>query len=84
MGLQTTFHAPQGADFLGWRVSRAGVTEIVHEDGAAQRHVWRLARGYAAESLVEALALAVAAPRVVPRLLDELKKRAIAVESGLG
>jgi hypothetical protein len=81
MGLQTTFHAPRGADFLGWRVSRGGITEIVHEDGSAHRQVWRLAQGFAEESLVEALSLAVAAPRVVPRLLEELKKRAIAVES---
>lgn len=84
MGLQTTFHAPMGADFLGWRISRNGVTEIVHEDGAAHRHVWRVAKGYAEESLVEALAVAVAAPRVVPCLMDELKKRAIAIESIAG
>ncbi len=83
-GLQTTFHAPRGAEFLGWRVSRAGRTEIVHEDGAAHRHVWRLVQGFAEESLVEALSLAVASPRVVPKLLDELKKRAIGVESVIG
>jgi hypothetical protein len=81
MGLQSTFHAPQGTDFLGWRVSRAGRTEIVYEDGAAHRQVWRLTEACADERLVEAMQLAMSGPHVVPRLLDELKKRAIAVES---
>jgi hypothetical protein len=83
MGLQTTFHAPMGADFLGWRVTKAGDTEVVHED-AANRHVWRLQRGFAEESLVAALSAAVAAPRVVPRLLEELKQRAIGAERIIG
>lgn len=82
MGLQSTFHAPQGADFLGWRVSRAGRTEIVYEDGAAHRQIWRLTEAGPDEALVEAMQLAVASPHVVPRLMEELKKRAIAVESG--
>lgn len=81
MALQSTFHAPRGAAFLGWRVSRAGRTEIVYEDGAAHRQVWRLTEAQADEGLVEALQQAVCAPHVVARLLDELKKRAIAVES---
>ena len=82
MGSQTTFHAPgDGADFLGWRVSRDGVTEIVHEDGAARRMIWRVASdGHDAVSMTEAMQLAVKAQRVVPTLIDELKKRAIAVE----
>lgn len=82
MGTQATFHAPgKGADFLGWRVSRAGMTEIVYEDGAAQRMVWRVAAGTRNEAaLSEVLQLAVKAARVVPTLIDELKKRAIAVE----
>lgn len=82
MGLQSTFHAPKGADFLGWRVSRAGRTEIVYEDGAAHRQVWRLTVAAPDERLVEAMQLAVSGPHVVPRLMEELKKRAIAVESG--
>lgn len=82
MGSQTTFHAPGiGADFLGWRVSRAGTTEIVYEDGAAHRMIWRVACDQPDEiSLGEALQVAVLAQRVVPTLIDELKKRAIAVE----
>ncbi len=45
MGLQTTFHAPgAGADFLGMRKSRTGLTEIVYDDGAKQRLVCRMAR----------------------------------------
>ena len=82
MGTQATFHAPgKGADFLGWRVSRAGLTEIVYEDGAARRMVWRVCSATRNEAaLSEALELAVQAVRVVPTLIDELKKRAIAVE----
>lgn len=84
MALQSSFHAPQGADFLGWRIGRAGCTEIVYEDGAAHRQVWRLTQGQADERLVEVLRLAVSGRHVVPRLLEELKKRAIAVESSNG
>ena len=82
MGTQTTFHAPgKGADFLGWRVSRAGLTEIVYEDGAAQRMVWRVSSGAGDQALLsEALQVAVKASRVVPTLIEELKKRAIGVE----
>ncbi len=82
MGTQASFHAPgKGADFLGWRVSRTGSTEIVYEDGAARRMVWRVQPGaHHDTALSEALALAVTATRVVPTLIDELKKRAIDVE----
>ena len=83
MASQTTFHAPgQGTDFLGWRISRAGQHEIVYEDGAAHRMVWRVASVMADEAdLVAALQMAVKSARVVPSLQEELKKRAIAVES---
>ena len=66
MGTQTTFHAPgKGADFLGWRVSRAGLTEIVYEDGAAHRMVWRVSSGAGDQALLsEALQVAVKASRV--------------------
>lgn len=82
MGRQTTFHAPgNGTDFLGWRVNRTGSTEIVYEDGAAHRMVWRVCSTADVEdSLAEAMQLAVRANRVVPTLIDELKKRAIDVE----
>ncbi|MEO6301357.1 MAG: hypothetical protein ABIV25_15560, partial [Paracoccaceae bacterium] len=71
----------RGSDFLGWRISRAGNTEIVYEDGAAHRMVWRVASTDPDESsMAEAMQLAVLADRVVPTLIDELKKRAIAVE----
>lgn len=82
MGRQTTFHAPgNGTDFLGWRVNRTGSTEIVYENGAAHRMVWRVCSNAGDEdSLAEAMQLAVRANRVVPTLIDELKKRAIDVE----
>ncbi|NBZ87450.1 hypothetical protein [Stagnihabitans tardus] len=82
MGLQATFHAPQGAAFLGWRLDRTGHTEIVFEN-ASQRRVMRLTEAHPDERLVEAMQLAVGARHVLPRLMDELKKRAIAVESGV-
>ena len=82
MGTQTTFHAPgKGAEFLGWRVSRKGLTEIVYEDGAAHRMVWRINSGAGDEtSLAEALQAAVGAARVVPTLIAELQRRSINVE----
>ena len=81
MGLQSTFHAPHGgADFLGWRKSRSGETEIVYDDGVARRIVWRVAEQGSEERIVDALRVAVSALRVVPTLYDELKKRAIAIE----
>ena len=82
MGTQTTFHASGLAnDFLGLRVNRTGTTEIVYEDGAAHRMIWRVT-GHSADDadLSQALQLAVASHRVVPAMLEELKKRAIAVE----
>lgn len=82
MGRQTTFHSATGNDdFLGLRISRAGTTEIVYEDGAAHRMIWRVASGLTDEGdIAEAMSLAVKAPRVVPALYEELKKRAIAIE----
>ncbi len=82
MGRQTTFHAPgNGTDFLGMRINRAGSTEIVYEDGAAHRMIWRVCSNAEDEgALSEAMQLAVRANRVVPTLMDELKKRAIGVE----
>ena len=83
MGSQSTFHAPMGSsDFLGWRISRAGQHEIVYENGAAHRRVWRISSDVTDEAdLAEALQVAVRAERVLPSLLEELTKRAIAVES---
>ncbi|MBC7476551.1 MAG: hypothetical protein H7317_00470 [Pseudorhodobacter sp.] len=82
MGTQHTFHAPgKGADFLGWRISRAGTTEIVYENGLAQRMIFRICSGPCDETdMAEILQSAVRANRVVPALMGELKKRAIEVE----
>lgn len=82
MGTQTTFHAPgNGMDFLGWRIGRSGSTEIVYEDGARRRTVWRVCGSAGDEiGLSEAMELAVRASRVIPALMGELKKRAIHVE----
>ena len=81
MGLQTTFHAPHGADFLGWRLDRLGHTEIVYENGQ-QRRILRLDH-QPDQAMVDAMQVAVGARYVLPRLYDELKKRAIAVEAGI-
>ena len=85
MGLQTTFHAPAGGDFLGWRKHRSGATEIVYEDMGAHRTVFRVA-GPAArdDDVAEALSVAAQCPHVLPSLFVELKKRAIAIERIIG
>ncbi|NJM82025.1 MAG: hypothetical protein HC844_05560 [Tabrizicola sp.] len=82
MGQQASFHAPHGgADFLGWRKTRAGATEIVYDDGVTRRMVWRVASAEPSDARIsEALRVAVGSLRVVPTLYDELKKRAIAIE----
>lgn len=86
MGIQATFHAPHGgADFLAMRKGRTGSTEIVYDDGAARRIVWRVDQQSHDEArLSDALRVAVAALRVVPALYDELKKCSIAVERVAG
>lgn len=86
MGLQATFHAAHGgADFLGWRKTRSGSTEIIYDDGVARRLVWRVADADPSEArLSDALRVAVEALKVVPTLHDELKKRAIAIERVAG
>ncbi len=82
MGLQTSFHAPHGhADFLGLRKNRTGLTEIVYDDGARHRMVWRVAADSPDDAVLsDALQAAVNAMRVVPALYDELRKRAISIE----
>ncbi len=86
MGHQSSFHAPHGgADFLGWRKTRAGGTEIVYDDGVARRMVWRVATDATSDARIsDALRVAVTALRVVPSLYDELKKRAISIERVAG
>jgi hypothetical protein len=82
MTYQASFHAPHGgADFLGWRKTRSGTTEIIYDDGVARRMVWRVADHDPGDArLSDALRAAVGALKVVPTLYDELKKRAIAIE----
>ncbi|SNX70355.1 hypothetical protein SAMN05878503_1061 [Cereibacter ovatus] len=83
MGHQAGFHAPHGgAQFLGYRTNRQGATEIVYDDGGARRLIWRVAPESAdAQMLSDALQVAVGQIRVLPALYQELKKRAIAIES---
>lgn len=81
MGLEGSFHAPDGAaDFLGWR-QRQGTTEIIYDDGGARRIIWR-AEGadLSPARLSEALREAVSKPRILTSLYEELKKRAIGIE----
>ena len=85
MGLQTTFHAPVGGDFLGWRKHRSGATEIVYEDRAAHRMVLRLGPSTPADAdIAETLSAVVSQPHVLPSLLEELKKRAIGYDRIIG
>lgn len=82
MGLNATFHAPNGgADLLGWRRTQSGGTEIIYDDGVARRITWRVAGPDPSElRLSDALRVASRSLRVVPALQVELKKRAIAIE----
>ena len=81
LGSPTFFHAPLRPDFLGWRKNRAGATEIVYDDGFHLRMVWRVVPVQQDETRIsEALECAVASPRVLSALYDELKKREIDIE----
>ena len=63
------------------RKARNGGTEIVYDDGANRRIIWRVAGSQVNEAqLAEALRNAVGAMKVVPALLTEVGKRAIALE----
>ncbi|MGQ0566668.1 MAG: hypothetical protein ACT4OK_16615 [Gemmobacter sp.] len=79
MGHPTGFHAPNGAQFLGFRRTRQGATEVVYDDGVSRRMVWQV-DGSDEARLSDALSEAVGALRIVPALMTELKKRAIQVE----
>jgi hypothetical protein len=82
MGYQSGFHAPGGgADFLGFRKTRAGTTEIIYDDGVSRRMVWQVSGAQADEaSLSDALSHAVMALRVVPAMLSEMSRRSILLE----
>ena len=82
MGYQSGFHAPNGGgDFLGFRKARNGGTEIVYDDGVSRRMVWRVSGAQVNEAhLSDALRTAVTALKVVPALISEAGKRAIALE----
>lgn len=83
MGQEHCFHATgKTPEFLGWRLDRLGRTEIVYDDCQTTRIVWRAEfEGNGDLRLDEALALSVSAghEKLIPTLMDELKKRAIAV-----
>ena len=83
MGIQTGFHAPNGAQFLGYRKARSGATEVVYDDGVSRRMVWQV-NGTDDAGLSDALSHAVGALRIVPALMTELRKRAIQVERVIG
>jgi len=82
MGYQSGFHAHGGgADFLGFRKTRAGTTEIIYDDGVSRRMVWQVSGAQADEaSLSDALSHAVRALRVVPAMLSEMSRRSILLE----
>jgi hypothetical protein len=82
MGHQSGFHAPNGsAQFLGFRKARNGGTEVVFDDGVSRRMIWRVSNPQVNEAhLSDALRSAVLALKVVPALIAEVGKRAIALE----
>jgi hypothetical protein len=92
MTMQNSFHAQYGAEFLGLRLSRRGQIEVVYDDGANSRRIWRVIDpphlaegdiGRAAHQIADALRIAAADTRVLPRLQVELDLREIALETVL-
>jgi hypothetical protein len=81
MPSQTTFHSLGGYDFLGYRKAPSGAVEIVYDDGARRRMIWRVATRVSERMIGDALAVAVNQARVLPALYAELKKRSIAIEA---
>lgn len=82
MGYESGFHAPDGGgDFLGFRKTRCGATEVIYDDGVSRRMVWRVQGTLVNEArLAEGLRKAVASLRVVPALISELSQRSITLE----
>lgn len=82
MSLSAAFHSPSGrGDFLGLRQRPAGPVEIVYDDGVAKRMVWRVTgTGSDPAVLRSVLSSAVREARVVPTMINELRKRAIQIE----
>jgi hypothetical protein len=82
MGYQSGFHAPNGgAHFLGYRKARNGGTEVIYDDGVSRRMVWRVSNHQVNEAhLSDALRSAISALKIVPALISEVGKRAIALE----
>lgn len=80
----SSFHRPAGGfDFIALR-HRGGAVEIVYDDGAAHRRVWRVQKGANEQHLSAALAHAGRQVKVVPALYAELRKRSIAIEAVAG
>ena len=93
MGVQTSFHAVEGHEFLGLRISRRGQLEVVYDNGPSLRKIWRVSGGTDTDGpsrdltpddearLTDALRIAARASRVMPTLHVELKKRALVLET---
>ena len=82
MTLGHSFHSACGTDFLGLRRGRRGESEIVYDNGQAQRLVWRVIDELSDDLPVrEALQRAVEEVRVLPALFTELRNRAISIEA---
>lgn len=81
MGRPETFRSPDGgADYLILRSDGQGHAEIVYDDGVARHIVWRVLQdGVSDARLRQILRGAVRHLRVVPALLEELRRRAIPV-----
>ena len=86
MATLSTFHCGLGRmDFLGLRSTPRGGMEIVYDDGAARRMIWRVsAPDTPQERIGDALRIALTRRRMVPALHSELEKRSIAVETIAG
>ncbi|PKP72785.1 MAG: hypothetical protein CVT84_16955 [Alphaproteobacteria bacterium HGW-Alphaproteobacteria-6] len=82
---RSSFHSSCGGfDFLGYRTGADGAVEIVYDDGARRRMVWRVRSSPGEGVLSDALRYAVDQARVLPALYSELKRRSIAIEAVAG
>ncbi|WP_151717439.1 hypothetical protein [Gemmobacter serpentinus] len=81
MGRALSFSAPHGGgDVLALRHGPSGKPQIIYDDGVGRRIVWQVLTPVAESRIVEALRIAATRLKIVPALLEELKKRAILVD----
>lgn len=84
MGRALSFSTSHGGgDVLALRHDRSGQPQIIYDDGVGRRIVWQVLSPGAESRIIEALRIAATRLKIVPSLLEELKKRAITVHRAM-